>query len=103
MALSRWNATAVLVMVTDALNDEGSPVETHEERQVFCNLRHMGATEWQACKQAGLQADGQIQVFSSDYHGEQRVVVRGITYDIERVLEIGDYTHLTLARRLGRG
>ena len=100
----KWNKVATLIKVGTVRNDEGVPTETVlSETQVFCNPRHMGMESWAAARSIGLHADSSVQVRSLEYSGENRCVMDGVEYEIERVYDTGEYSTLTLKRRLRNG
>ena len=90
----------MLVGVSVVVDDSGSPRETEAEKPVFCNERHMGATDWAASRSAGLHADAQIEVRTGDYSGEGSCFYMGNEYEVERAKTLGETTLLTLKRRL---
>lgn len=98
--MSRWNATAVLKATSVEVDGNGRPVETATARTVFCNERHMGATDWAASRSAGLHADAQIEVRTCDYRGEGSCSYGGADFEVERAKSVGETTLLTLKRRL---
>ena len=101
--MTLWNCTADLETMTTTLNDEGVPVETAVPKTVCVNKRTIGATTWVAARSAGLKADAEISLRSCDYDGQQRLVFDGTEYEVERVSNTGEYTVLTLKRRLSDG
>ena len=98
--MSRYADIAVLEAVSVSIGDEGEAVETVTEQQVFCNPFRVGASTWLAAMSAGLHADAQVELRTCDYDGQQRIVLRGVRYDVERANDLGEFTRLTLSRRL---
>ena len=98
--MSRWNAFAELVRVSVAVGPDGSASETRSSRRVPANRRTVGATAWAAALSAGLHADGEVELRSRDYRGEQALVMDGTEYEVERVQDSGEFCRLTLKRRL---
>ena len=97
----RWNKVATLYKVVTSRNAEGVPEDSVEsESTVFANPRNMGYEAWSAARSVGLHADASIQVRSMEYEGENRCEIDGVEYEIERAYDTGEYTTLTLKRRL---
>lgn len=97
----RWNKVATLMKVATFRNAEGVPDERVEsETTVFANPRSIGAEAWSAARSVGLHADASLQVRSPEYNGENRCVVDEVEYEVERAYDTGEYTTLTLKRRL---
>lgn len=97
-----WNKVVDLVRLKDGCTEEGAP--TFEEvgrTKVFANNNHIGMEKWAAAKSIGLHADAAIEVRSIDYNGEQVCEFDGCAYDVERVYDRGEWTNLTLKKRLG--
>lgn len=99
--MTGWNKTAKLQKVVTAKNKEGVPSESvADDKTVFANQMHMGMEAWSAARSEGLHADSSIQVRSPEYGGHNRCIVDGVEYEIERAYDTGEYTTLTLKRRL---
>lgn len=94
------NATARLISVSMERDSLGNFIEATHERTVYANRFYVGDSTWMAAKSAGLHADAEIQVRSSSYKGEQRVILDGIEFEVERVDDRGEYARLTLSKRL---
>ena len=101
--MTRFASTAVLKAVAVSVNPDGSTSEEETGRQVFVNSRRTGATAWAAARSAGLHADAEVQLRSCDYAGEQQLEMDGGEYEVERVRDDGEFTMLTLKRRLRSG
>ena len=98
--MTRWAATATLHSVEVAVRADGSTAETRTSRDVFVNARRTGATVWAAERSAGLHDDATVQLRSCDYAGEQELSMGGVAYEVERARNDGEFTVLTLKRRL---
>ena len=96
----RYGEVATLTAVRVEQRADGSFHEVRESRGVFANPYSMGATAYMAARSAGLKADAEVRLRSCDYAGEQECVFRGLAYDVERAVDSGDFTTLTLKRRL---
>lgn len=97
----RWDKVAELYTAEVVRNSEGDPQELKRDHAViFANSRNMGLESWAAARSYGLHADASIQVRSPEYSGQNRCVVDGVEYEIERSYDTGEYTTLTLKRRL---
>ena len=97
----RYGAVITLRGVEVHVGDDGVPRQVHVDQPCFANPFSMGASAYAAARAAGLHADAQFQVRSCDYAGQQSVLADGVAYDVERVEGTGEFTVLTLARRLG--
>lgn len=95
-----FSDVAILREVTNTSDSAGNFTETHTDTDVFVNVYQVGLSTWLAAQSAGLHADAEIQLRTLDYSGQQRVVLKGIEYEVERVEGTCDFTRLTLRRRL---
>ena len=92
---------AELYSAVTAKDAEGNHSEARSNEATVCaNSRHMGLEAWAAARSQGLHADASIQVRSMEYSGQNRCVVDGVEYEVERSYDTGEYTTLTLKRRL---
>lgn len=97
----RYNAIATLCAETVAQDSAGNTVVTDgEPREVYANVYEIGLNSYVAARAAGLHADAELQMRSADYDGENVATVDGVEYTVVRVSDTGEYTRLTLARRL---
>lgn len=97
----RFNSVATLfteVVQSDAKGNL-APVKG-DPHEVFANQYSIGATTFMAAQEAGLHADAEIQLRAVDYNGENIALFDGDEYTVERVESEGDFTRLTLAKRL---
>lgn len=99
----RWDGTARLVTKGVAVSEDGSAHEESKSVAVFVNVRNIGTSAWLAARSAGLHADAEIELRTCDYSGQQCVVIGKTEYDVERASEKGEFTTLTLSRRLRNG
>ncbi len=99
----RFNSTATLIDAVVTLDSTGNPVEVIAESPVFVNKYVVGATAWFAAREAGLKADAEVSLRTCDYDGQERLLMDGIEYEVERVSDNGEFTRLTLANRLANG
>lgn len=106
----RWGGVAYLESIKTTYDDNGDPVFTPVDTMVFCNERTVGLNNWAAARSAGLKDDAEIEIRTQDYSGQQRVTYgidrmtgEPVKYDVERVSVRGEFTYLTLARRLKDG
>lgn len=97
-----WDRYIDLIKLEGGCTEEGAPTENEVSRtQTFANANHIGFEKWVAAKSIGLHADAAIEIRSIDYNGENACEIDGQMYDIERVYDRGEWTNLTLKRRLG--
>ena len=95
----RYAKDITLIAVKSSQMDNGSWSEVLEEKQTFCNPYAIGTSAYMAAQVAGLHADAEVELRSCEYDGQQRAVIDGIEYSVERVLEKGEFTRLTLSKR----
>lgn len=100
--MARWNDTCELLASPKRHQDgEGNWVQGEQvARQVFCNRFTVGGATWASVVDAGLRADAEVQLRSVEYAGEDEVRFHGVEYDVTRVVDSGEFTRLTLGRRL---
>lgn len=98
--MSRYRETATLSSFEVVQNGDGTRDEIETKRDVFANELTIGFAAWNAARSNGLHADASIQLRTCDYQGEQSVTMRGIPYEVERVQSSGEFTTLTLKRRI---
>ena len=98
--MSGYREIATLSSFEVVQNGDGTRMENRTDRDVFANEMTIGFSAWNAARSNGLHADASIQMRTCDYNGEQSVTMRGVPYEVERVQSSGEYTTLTLKRRI---
>ena len=98
--MSRYGNVATLNSYTVEYNDDGTPVETPYQHDVFIDDHTIGLTAWAAARSEGLHADMSVKMRACDYAGEQTLMINGDEYEIERVQGKGEFVILTLKKRL---
>lgn len=98
--MSRWASVVEFESTSMEQRADGTWAETSTRRSVFANRRTIGATAFLAARSAGLHADASVEVRSADYHGEQSCMMGGVPYEVESVSDSGEFSVLTLARRV---
>lgn len=100
----RYDSVATLFKEVVETDERGNmkPVKG-EPHEVFVNPFAIGLSAYMAAQEAGLHADAEIQLRAVDYNGEDIAIMDGVEYTIERVQDTGDFTQLTLAKRLSNG
>ena len=102
--MTRYADTLTLEEWDTAIADDGSAKSRlASSTEVFANRYSVGATAWAAARSAGLHADAEFEVRSCDYSGQQRARCDGIEYEVEAARDRGEFTRLTLKRRLSNG
>ena len=97
----RYNSVATLFSEVVEPDSYGNLKPTKgEPHDVYINKYSVGMTTFMAAQEAGLHADSEIQLRTIDYNGENIAVVEGTEFTVERVDDTGDFTRLTLAKRL---
>lgn len=100
----RYDAVATLYSETVEADSRGNlkPVKG-EPKEVYANKYTIGMTTYVNARSAGLHADAELQLRTVDYDGENIAILEGIEYTVERVSDSGEFTYLTLAKRLSNG
>lgn len=102
--MSRFDVAMKIHDVTIEVDDRGNPCDVEvNSRTVFANRYSIGTTAWVAARSAGLKADAQVSLRSCEYAGQQRATIDGVEYEVEAAQDRGEFTRLTLKRRLGNG
>lgn len=101
--MTRYATPVTLITSIPLQGDDGGVRIEREETVIFANPYSVGSSAWMAARSAGLHADSEIQVRTFDYDGQTIVEMEGVEYDVERVASKGDYTRLTLKKRLSNG
>lgn len=73
-----------LVGVSRVQNAIGVWVETPTERQVFCQVTSVSASEFFEAAKIGLRPDYRFTIFAGDYQGETELIYNGVHYSIYR-------------------
>ena len=98
----RFDSVATLFKEVTETDERGNMrVVKGESSEVFVNRYTIGLSSYMAAQEAGLHADAEVQLRSVDYGGEDIAILDGTEYTVERVSDSGDFTTLTLAKRLG--
>lgn len=102
--MSRYALIATLQKVEQVTDDRGNAsYEVTEERKVQANRYNIGLSTWAAARSNGLHADAEVSMRSCEYKGEERITVEGVEYEVETAQCSGEFTSLTLKRRLSNG
>ena len=85
----------------DALKQQ---IAKDTERNVFCEVSSIQASEFAQAGQEGLKAKWRVKVFRYDYQGERAAILNGQRYEIYRTyLGKNEKVELYLARRVSGG
>ena len=91
-----------LVSKTYQTDSIGQQVPTESQRDVYCNISSISASEWFEAGRNGLNAEYRATLFSFDYNGEQIAVLDGIRYGVYRTyLGKNETIELYLERKAG--
>ena len=98
--MTRFNEAVELISVKVTVNEDGTQSFATESSVAFANKYTLGLTSWAAAVSMGLHADAQVSLRTCDYAGQQKLKLEGVEYDIEKAQSKGEFTTLTLKRRL---
>lgn len=99
--MTRWNAVADLYDTRVEVDGRGTPArERVLESRVFANRYDIGLSALAAGQSEGLAPDAVLQVRSAEYRGQTRCLLDGREYTVEKAVDSGEFTKLTLKRRL---
>lgn len=107
----RWNETIDLVVTSGPYQDSEGAQHRGEEtlKTVFCNPYSVGTAAFNTSRELRLFHDiGQrpmssVQLHACDYNDEERVVYRGLEYDVAQITERGEVVTLLLERHVSNG
>lgn len=96
------NDVIKLLKVHKEKDEYGVDRETYTEREVFCDVRSIGRTEFFDAGRNGLNPEFEFTVFHADYEGEVIVGYQENTYAVYRTYrQEGDYIELYVERKGG--
>ena len=98
--MTRFNGVANLISEDVEYLEDGSTSIARTEKTVFINFYNRSAYAVTQARAQGLRADLEIQLRSCDYDHQQDVSIDGTEYKVEQVTDTGEFTRLTLRRRL---
>lgn len=98
--MTRYADTLVLVSKEPVQDSEGGFSWRDSSEEVFFNRMRLSLDQRMAGKAEGLYGMVRGQVRSCDYSGQQAAVVGGEEYDVADAEDRGEFTVLTLSRRL---
>lgn len=102
--MARYSDVIILRDVEHVVNDEGVAVVVNADSDpLFFNRYRTGLAARMAGASEGLRRIVEGQIRTVDYGGQERAVLDGTEYSIEDASNQGEFTVLTLARRLGNG
>ena len=79
-----------LLSVTKTQNQYGVWEETISEKEVFCQVDSVSASEFFEGGRNGLNPEFRMTMFSGDYSGETMLIYNGATYAIYRTYQRRD-------------
>lgn len=83
------------------VDKQGSPTRVRaNESRVFANRYRVGLSAETAGRAQGLRPDAVVSMRSCDYEGQQRCVLDGVEHMVESASDSGEFTRLTLKRRM---
>lgn len=91
-----------LVTSVFAADDIGQRMPTETEREVYCTVESVGASEFFKAGEAGLKAEYKITMFFGDYAGEETLIYNGVRYGVYRTYRRkNDKLELYVERKAG--
>jgi hypothetical protein len=88
-----------LILQTQTTDDLGDPVIQETRREVFCELRSIGAKEFYQAQAVGFQPELKFVLADFyDYEGEPLVEYEGQRYRVLRTYRTGKALELTVYR-----
>lgn len=93
----------VMTLISAELTKDALGVisRTETEREVFCEVSSVSASEWYEASRADLNPEYKFRLFFADYQGEKACRYQGNTYAIYRTYRDGDYMELYAERKVG--
>lgn len=84
-------------------NEYGVPIETVQERNVFCQVYSITRSEFFGSGREGLNPEYEFRMFAGDYQGEKLCMYEGKQYSIYRKYQVPgeDYIELYVERKAG--
>lgn len=90
-----------LIRQTQTTDDLGDPVIQETRREVFCELRSIGAKEFYQAQAVGFQPELKFVLADFyDYEGEPLVEYEGQRYRVLRTYRTGNALELTVYREV---
>lgn len=113
----RWNRTITLLSQTPYQDEEGAWHEGEvTERKVFCNelkyapvfMGNLRSNDVRSLNNNpyvdnGFGLEVQLELRAEDYRGEKNALYEGEEVRILFCVRAGEYSHISLARRIGNG
>lgn len=101
--MSKFSDILTLRRAVVERNDEGVAKKVMEDTDVFFNRYRVSLSNRIAGASEGLFSVASGQVRSADYDGQELAVLDGVEHTVEDANNQGEFTVLTLKRRLGNG
>ena len=99
--MSRFADIAILRKATCTTDEEGHQEVSYEESEVFCNRYTVSLENRMRGDAEGFQGVLELQVRSCDYGGQEEVEFDGVVYTVRDTYDEGEFTRISMARRLG--
>lgn len=90
-----WNLKVGLGVLTETVVNYET-VQTYTYHDVFANKLGWNRTEKMLAQQLGMKPEIKIEVKFAEYHGEERVRIDGIDYEVVRNEEAQDRETMVL-------
>jgi SPP1 family predicted phage head-tail adaptor len=88
---------------SSTLDSVGNQIVSTTERLVYANEFYVNGSEFYRAAQAGLKAEKQLEVYSFEYNGEEKLKHNNVVYKIIRAETRGDKTRITCEKVVGDG
>lgn len=98
--MARYADIITLKKATCEIGDNGRPIVEEEETETFFNRYKLGLSQMLMGGADGQRETAAGQIRSCDYDGQNIAILDGKEYTIKSVNDQGEFSTLTLERRL---
>ena len=91
-----YNNVISLIKETETVNEYGSKVKAETSRDVFCELKSIGQSEFYQAQTNGMKPEIKFVIADYlDYQNEEIIVYDGMKYKILRTYRTGNELEIT--------
>lgn len=96
------NKKCKLISKTYTVDSIGQKIPTETEREIYCDISSVTASEFSDAGQLGFKPEYRVKVWQNEYKGEDEIVIADVHYSIYRTYVDRDgRTELYVERRVG--